>query len=130
MDSTTLLRATVSVTVLGAMPNAVTTPTNGSTKTNTQRRQCAVLSRRRRFCATIAERASRMIYRAFSGSAKHNIPAFRVNLPSALQGGSASLFSTFGTIILMQDLELQLQTIRRGCDELLIEADLLEKLKS
>ena len=30
----------------------------------------------------------------------------------------------------MQDLELQLQTIRRGCDELLVEAELLEKLKS
>ncbi len=29
----------------------------------------------------------------------------------------------------MQDLDLQLQTIRRGCDELLIEAELAEKLK-
>jgi tyrosyl-tRNA synthetase len=29
----------------------------------------------------------------------------------------------------MQDLDSQLQTIRRGCDELLIEAELVEKLK-
>jgi tyrosyl-tRNA synthetase len=29
----------------------------------------------------------------------------------------------------MPDLDLQLQTIRRGCDELLIEAELVEKLK-
>ena len=29
----------------------------------------------------------------------------------------------------MPDLELQLQTLRRGCDELLVEAELVEKLK-
>ena len=29
----------------------------------------------------------------------------------------------------MPDLDLQLQTLRRGCDELLVEAELVEKLK-
>ena len=29
----------------------------------------------------------------------------------------------------MPDIALQLETIRRGCDELLIEAELVEKLK-
>jgi tyrosyl-tRNA synthetase len=54
---------------------------------------------------------------------------FKARSIASLPIGSTVNITQKNTKILMPDLDLPLEIIRRGCDELLIEAELVEKLK-